>query len=361
MMLAAAILVFLGTGSAAFAYNETTSTVDPRPCGDCHYPGPMGGTGTRWGPHGGYSSTTHACDTCHTLHDAPTGFSLLPGETINATCLTCHDGTTAGGGGVYGAIVGRGQVVGATHSIESTSMVPGGNAATGGSAAIAFSGPNSTLTCSDCHSPHGTDCVTPYYGERQRANDWAGLMHIQTQNRLLKRRPGNATTSTADYGSDWCLACHAGRVSGLGLHTHPVESKATSATPYNYRRLPVFAGSLQSSTTVLGPAGSGHTAHPQYYPFLWPYPRTPLQAGTYPICQQCHEDTRNVGLLVADGTEALPQPHIITTADGRTSTDNPQFQNFPHETTGYRMLVEATTTAYTDDLCTNCHTGAQLP
>lgn len=320
----------------------------------------MGNTGTRWGPHGGYTSTTNACKTCHTLHDAPTDFSLLPGETIKATCLTCHDGTTTGGGGVYGAIVGRGETVGAEHSIEETSAVPGGDAASGGSVTMAFSGPGATLTCSDCHSPHGTNCVTAFYGERQRSYGW-GLMTIQTQNRLLKQRPGNATTPTADYGSDWCLACHAGRASGLGVHNHPAESKATSTTPYTYRRLPVFTGSFPSSTTVLGPAGSGKTAAVQYYPFLWPYPRTPLQAGTYPICQQCHEDARNVGTLVADGTEAQPQAHLITSADGRTSTDNPRFQNFPHETTGYRMLVEATTTAYTDDLCLNCHPQSQLP
>jgi hypothetical protein len=50
----------------------------------------------------------------------------------------------------------------------------------------------------------------------------------------------------------------------------------------------------------------------------------------------------------------------VTAADGRVSTDNPRFQNFPHETTGYRMLVEATTTAYYDDLCINCH-GPDLP
>jgi predicted CXXCH cytochrome family protein len=38
------------------------------------------------------------------------------------------------------------------------------------------------------------------------------------------------------------------------------------------------------------------------------------------------------------------------------TTDNPRFQNFPHETANTRMLVETG-----DDLCTNCHPPAVLP
>jgi hypothetical protein len=92
-----------------------------------------------------------------------------------------------------------------------------------------------------------------------------------------------------------------------------------------------------------------------------PYPRTTQQKGHAPICQQCHEDARNVGTLSSGGASGTVSPYVVTAADGRTASDNPRFQNFPHETTTYRMLVEATATTFTDNLCLNCHPLGQLP
>jgi hypothetical protein len=89
---------------------------------------------------------------------------------------------------------------------------------------------------------------------------------------------------------------------------------------------------------------------------LMPFPRTAEQGDHYPICQQCHEDSRNVGNLSADGSQARSAPMVITSEDGQTSTDNPRFQNFPHETVNERLLVETG-----DDLCMNCHPPAMLP
>ncbi|MDI6692110.1 MAG: hypothetical protein QMD76_02185 [Anaerosomatales bacterium] len=354
--------------SAAFAFDETTSTYTPGVgCADCHNPNGTTGTGTRVGPHSGYSATTSACECCHTVHDAPSANKLLPGETIKSTCFTCHDGTTTQGQGVYGAIEARGAVVGAQHHIETTSVVPGGNASDGGSATMAFSGPGQTLTCSDCHSPHGRNLVTPFLGERQRSywfqRDYHGLLTVQVQSRLLKQRPGGVATAVAEYGSDWCLACHAGRASGLSTtHNHPVESLITTATPANYRLAAIIApGPYPTAETTLGPMGINTKVSGYNRGYLWPYPRTGVQKGRYPICQQCHEDTRYVGALTADGTQATPSTATVTSPDGLTESDNPRFQNFPHETLGYRMLVEATTTAYSDDLCLNCHPTAQLP
>lgn len=353
LLIATAILAF---ASPAFAFDETTSTAgDWATCMECHYPGAMGNTGTRWGPHGGYATTTNACKTCHTLHDAPSGFKLLPGETIHATCMTCHDGTATIGEGVYGAISGRGLAVASGHRIETTSAVPGGNAADGGSATISFAGPGGKLTCSDCHSPHGNDCVNPFLGERQRAYRW-GIMTLQTQNRLLKRSPTGATTSTASYGSDWCLACHKGRGPGLSeAHNHPAESKWTTATPFIYNNVARLNAGVNATATTLGPLAANNGG------YLMPYPRTAEQTGHAPICQQCHEDARDVGSLSATGNAGTVKPYMVGIADGRSLTDNPRFQNFPHESTNYRMLVEATSTAFYDDLCLNCHPVQQLP
>jgi predicted CXXCH cytochrome family protein len=350
----------------AFGFDETTMTTPPPgdSCATCHNPGLTSVSGVRYGPHGGYLTTTSACQICHAVHDAPTSNALLPGATITATCLTCHDGTSALGEGIYGAIEGRGEVVGGGHSIDATTVVPGGNASSGGSSIGVFSGVGDTLTCSDCHSPHGSNCVAAFLGERQRSyrflRDYHGRLTVQTQNRLLKQRPGNATTPTAEYGSDWCLGCHAGRASGLsGVHNHPTET----TTPYNYRSLGIIAATTYpTSSTVLGPAGiNTKSASAFNRAYLMPYPRSGAQVGHLPICQQCHEDTRFVGTLTADGTQATPSPATVASPDGLVESDNPRFQNFPHETTGYRLLVESTTTAYFDDLCLNCHPAAQLP
>ncbi|MDO8950247.1 MAG: hypothetical protein Q8S43_02725 [Actinomycetota bacterium] len=356
-------VMYVGGASNAFAYNETGWT-GAGICGvTCHISG-VGIPGVNYGPHGGYSSGTKVCKVCHTLHDAPTSNSLLLGETVKAACQVCHDGTA--GRGVYGAIAQRGLPVGGQHKIETTSMVPGGSASTGGSVPMAFSGPNSTLTCSDCHSPHAKNCVTPFLGERQRMPE-GGLYPVGTSNRLLKQRPGGVTTAVAEYGSDWCLACHQGRSSSLpAVMNHPVEASATVAAPYNYRRLGIIGpGPYPTSETTIGAAGINTQFSSYNRAYLMPFPRTGAQAGHLPICQQCHEDERYVGDLTASGTQATPSESTATFlpvgGDGRNAADNPRFQNFPHEAQGFRMLVEADTTAQTDDLCLNCHPQAGLP
>lgn len=352
------VVLFFAFAGPAFAFNESTTTVDWGNCNSCHSPGTMTGTGTRFGPHGGYTSTTSACDSCHSVHDATTSFKLLPGATVFATCMTCHDGTTTIGQGVYGAIQGRGLNVASRHRIESTSSVPGGSAANGGAETRAFSGPGSTLTCSDCHSPHGNACVDPFYGERQRSSAW-GTLTLQTQNRLLKRRPTSSVTTSTVYGSDWCLSCHSGRNSGMpAVHNHPVESASTYATEsarFHYNRVARLNAGANATATTLGTLGANNGG------YLMPYPRTSQQAGHKPICQQCHEDARNPGSLNATGNAGTVTPYNVTSADGFVAGSNPRFQNFPHETTNYRMLVEATATVYYDDLCLNCHPVAQLP
>jgi len=343
--------------TSAFAYNETGWSGGWGGCTSCHQGGIAIPDVTN-GPHGGYTTGTNACGMCHTVHGSTGAPKLLPGDTIKDTCQTCHDGT--GGRGVYGMIAARGVAVGGGHSLETTGLVPGGNATDGSSATMAFSGPDSTLTCSDCHSPHASDCVTPFLGERQREVE-IGLFNVSTSNRLLKRHPGGSTTEVTEYGSDWCIACHKGRASGMaGVMNHPVESKTTTTTPYNYRALGVIApGPYPTSLTTVGPAGINTKFDSLNVAYLMPYPRTGAQMGHLPICQQCHEDTRFVGTLSADGSQATPSTSSVTVfplgGDGRNPADNPRFQNFPHETTGFRMLVEATTTAYSDDLCLNCH------
>lgn len=179
--------------------------------------------------------------------------------------------------------------------------------------------------------------------------------------KLLRQQPSTATTPVAEYGSDWCAGCHTGRLSGMSTFNHPVDSSVTNAAPFVYRSV---AGGRS-----LGSGGSGWSLRHNKsglvsfglgnYDFLMVYPRTAAQGTHKPICQQCHEDSRVVGSLSADGTSAVASPTVLTTwpsADGLTTTDNPRFQNFPHETVNDRLLVEDG-----DDLCLNCHPLTQLP
>ena len=419
-------LAALALPDDAFAYNEnshvsgggcggdchTTIPINETNCAACHtfapdntnFP-PTGDTGTnpdfpligefsQSGPHGIYKTTTNRCAMCHTLHDAPTGFKLLPGATIKATCFTCHDGTQ--GYGVYGTIQARtGSPAPGGHSIENTNVVPGGDVASGGSSsAVTFRGPSGSLTCSDCHSPHDSNTVAPFTGERIRIRALEGPVY---STKLLKKQPTGASAPIDYYGSDWCAGCHKGRTSGGAVHNHPVETKATRpADFYYYNRLAVYrtagfptdgqyeSGALTPLTNAnasigaignlmtKGPAGEG-SAHPittspvfaeaNYHssPWLMAYPRSAVHTGHAPICQQCHEDTRECGELSADGaTVSIIRDGVWTgEVDGLETNafvTNPRFQNFPHETEDSFMLVETG-----DDLCLNCHPTGQLP
>ncbi len=324
-------------------------------CWSCHPShGKIGPTAGK-GPHGLYATGSQRCEICHEIHDAG-GAKLLPAATVTSSCNMCHDGT--GGKGVYGAIQARTgvdpQVTGGGHAIDTTSVVPGGDSSTGGSATMAFGGPGGTLGCDDCHSPHDSQTVTGFPSERWRTTYPLNVANNVKSNKLLRQHPGDTTgTAVTEYGSDWCLACHKGRGSGTAVHNHPVDSQATTTTPFTYANVARLASDDPTSVTTTGTLAGTNRG------YLMPYPRTTQQGGHLPICQQCHEDARNVGTLTDDIGDAAS--FSITATDGNVPTDNPRFQNFPHETTNYRLLVEANATTYFDDLCLNCHPVSQLP
>ncbi len=367
----AAALMFAGATSA-FAYDELVyedldaesglDHLEPgRDCIDCH--GIVDPEDpeqkTRSGPHGGYSSSTTKCGACHSVHAAPAYFMLLPGPTIKSVCESCHDGT--GGNGVYGVIKARtGEEPLSAHRIETTNIIPGGDPETGGPRAQPFSGPGGTLTCTDCHSPHGIEgrMVEPFLGDRYRSDRYissdsseVATEYATASSRLLRRAPTGADTSVTVYGTGWCATCHQGRANGSGTHNHPVQQD----DHFYYNRLPVLT-SLDSTETALGPLGQSNLGYrmPEIT-VNGETTRTPLQQESPgPLCQQCHEDVR-------DATQEFK----ITEPDGRPddddpegpSTDNPRFQVFPHESNAQRLLIvpPGTSAAYTDALCLNCH------
>jgi hypothetical protein len=347
-----------------FKYSGTITAVE---CNYCH--GMTGsGAGNGKGPHGGYLTTTDRCASCHTVHAATSGsYKLLPSSTVTSSCNSCHDGT--GGHGVYGTIAARGVSAAASHSIDATNVIPGGNGATGGDRTQALVGAGGMLGCDDCHSPHDSNTVNPFPGDRQRTTvNWQE--HSESSNKLLKKRPTGATADVADYGSDWCAACHSGRMSGGTVLNHPVDLVAQRADAFTYKSAAILSTDAPTGSTVMGPIGgwnrTPHTSFmhgnepPDNYGmnrgYLMPFPRTAQQGTHKPICQQCHEDSRNAGTLSADGATGDAAPMVITSEDGSSTTDNPRFQNFPHETANAKMLLETN-----DDLCTNCHPPAVLP
>jgi hypothetical protein len=362
LLLAFALLSWLliaGT-SLAYAGYEGTATPEPFLCEQCHA---APDETSDYGPHGTYLSSSDKCSTCHSVHAATGAVALMPGPTVKATCELCHDGT--GGGGVYGALAARGVPVQASHRVDVTNVVPGGSALTGHETTRTFVGDDGMLGCDDCHSPHNSNTVAEFQGERYRGNGgmmfgWDYYPDVGPTSKLLKKRPTGGPIEVAEYGSDWCAACHAGRPSGGVVHNHPADSILTTTSPFDYNHVAVLDSASRTNGTILravtdGTYQSGYAMDNRA--FLMPDPRTPQQAGHYPICQQCHEDSRAVGDLTAAG--GLAAPFVVTPgalADQYPVTDNPRFQNFPLETANSKMLVETD-----DDLCANCHLAEKLP
>ena len=200
--------------------------------------------------------------------------------------------------------------------------------------ATTFSGEGGRLSCDDCHDPHDKQTVEPFLGDRMRVSgDTTSFM----SNRLLKQQPTPDATPVGTYGSDWCAACHRGRLPHIGtLNNHPVD--ATGTTDFFYYDRVASVTSTSSIATTLSPLGRSNLG------YVMPYPRTSEQSGHAPICQQCHEDQRSVG------TSGAATEFTVTSPDGAAAGDNPRFLDFPHESPAPSLNVETG-----DDLCTNCH------
>lgn len=372
-------------GAGCNACHNASTWPQQTVCVDCHDLEPDPNMGEFYGsshyydgPHSHYTATTGKCNNCHSVHKAaPGGVILLAGPTIWGTCLTCHDGT--GGFGVYGSVKAQTGIdpfdndpatPGGGHLYAATKLVPGGSQSTGGAEERTFGGTSGALICTDCHSVHGAQVVDPFVGDRRRLR--ANQPSINSS-KLLKRQPTTSSISTTRYGSDWCLGCHSGRNSLAPLHNHPVDAVNSdwpaSGAPWDYGNLPILASDGVTGSLVLSGLGgiiktgspiAFHQPNPPYASenrgYLMLSPRVGDQIGHAPICQQCHEDSRNVGTLIGTGATADAADGVIVpdSADGVTATDNPRFQNFPHETQNTYMLVEQY-----DDLCLNCHPMAQ--
>lgn len=154
------------------------------------------------------------------------------------------------------------------------------------------------------------------------------------------------------------------RLSSAGAFISQWGSAGSGNGQFSFQ--PVETGSLAYDAArgyLYGPVYGGRG-------YVMQDPRTSAQAGHGPICQQCHEDSRNAGALydgIAEPAAALTVPdgaenEVWWTFGGTTGSigprdkSTPRFQNFPHETLNANMLVETN-----DDLCVNCHAVGLLP
>jgi hypothetical protein len=193
--------------------------------------------------------------------------------------------------------------------------------------------------------------VDPFTGDRARSS----VNTTITTSRLLRRRPVSSSVETTAYGSDWCAGCHAGRVShpitaGSEVKNHPVDSSETNDTPFYYEHV-ARAGHPDAVLGTLGLNNYGYVM-PEDKAQPADQQRIVEQRGHAPICQQCHEDARSVGNNASYPQQIAPDElfSVTTTYSTTPVGDNPEFQNFPHESTVIAFLIEPR-----DSLCLNCH------
>lgn len=120
-------------------------------------------------PHGGYTASTHRCETCHTVHDAPGDTAILSAANERELCYSCHDGSTT-------ATDVKSQF--GTEASPKTSSHPVGSDA---------------LLCSDCHTGH------------RSPDDDTALLRVKVDGHYRYSPPASLGTP---IGDDFCYACH---------------------------------------------------------------------------------------------------------------------------------------------------------
>ncbi len=308
-------------------------------------------------PDGSYSFDSDKCRLCHDVHEAPSNFHLLPASTISGVCMTCHDQT--GAVGEYGMIEHFGGTVEGEHRVDVTSTVPGGPAL------------GDVLKCNSCHTVHGNTDVADFISEDQARHMYPTVAY---HNKLLRDNVGGSPKGTYKfYGSAWCAGCHDWRLPDSSHFNHPVDTSTsyqlfgtTSTYPSqytlggtSYECALCHANWLQPE--ILPPEGTNKNF--TFYPVSAPPDGRVEPRPAAPLCQQCHEDSRDVELpwngnpwLRPTSPSAPSEVYPTSQLPSSGLPPNPAFFTFPHQTTNPNLLVETG-----DDLCLNCHPASQLP
>lgn len=243
-------------------------------------------------PHGGYTTTTIKCATCHSTHGAKPGQEVLlrGGGNLKAAnndpnaCVFCHvDSST--GIGLDGTMVYTGS----------------GLEVAGGPAGDGYHSPNPN--CKRCHgSVHGKDVMdaTQYPVLAARLLRNAGYGTFYSTNAIAKATVAAngfdgtnvsdiTSTSDARYWAlvgAWCSACHKGSFNSQTNAQANVDASSTTAAMTGHRLNAVVNASWNPKT--LGING-GVDSFEQY---------SNIQIAWKPVannCQNCHDAKNQTG------------------------------------------------------------------
>ncbi|MHB0977681.1 MAG: cytochrome c3 family protein [Candidatus Aquicultorales bacterium] len=155
--LVAILVLSLASAAMAFGYNptEATSTAGTTVGGYTR----TADTGVySTNPHGGYTSASNKCKTCHAVHGSTGTYRLLQGGTDgNNACDYCHIGAGAHSNKlVYGYAGVAPTAVNNGHTISTAATtIPDNSTST-----------QTSLVCNRCHSVHGAGTIGFADGKR---------------------------------------------------------------------------------------------------------------------------------------------------------------------------------------------------
>lgn len=174
-------------------------------------------------PHGGYSTTSNKCKTCHAVHNATGSFKLLPQATSSDdACDYCHLGAAAHTNKlVYGYASDDPEIL--PTAVNNGHTIGESLANTPDTESVSASG---ILTCNVCHSVHGAGVI---------------LFNNSPTNIIRAAPLGGAgvTDSASDYGISqgtvraFCLKCHDAN-SGSDSHPYSIADNNSSWGNANY-------------------------------------------------------------------------------------------------------------------------------
>lgn len=288
------------------------------------------------GPHGGYTPTTDACAGCHRAHTAA-GPALLIQPSVSALCITCHGSAAAGantnvadgldesvnrslrGGGFVNVIMNPAEDLPGSAiqvlPVTSSHMTNGGSNTVWGYGALSVA-PNAgvtaiSLTCTNCHNPHGR----------------AGTGDAPTYRILKGNNPGNpalfgAQNSTVDVPDEGTKTYYTG-VNGdyFGDHGSSVGGTAINAVMTSwcaqchtrYHAPSGIPGSTDSGDAIFKfrhvTNNTAITSCTSCHPF------SGMRVGFYPGCVSCHMP-HGTGVQMGMNSGSIPWPDGSTTPNG---------------------------------------------
>ncbi len=233
------------------------------------------------GPHmKGAGLTPDTCAACHRAHTAQAPYLLK--EDQESLCFTCHGSSGTGSnldvqdgvgysgsersGGVAGAlrgggfkyalintakpeptynettgrlesatipVLGSGEAVNSTHSINESEQTAWGNGAISGTANY---GKGVDLACGSCHDPHGNGnyrILRPIPNESGAASPGVTIADTATKVYTTTNYWASWDTNAPQFRyqiSEWCTTCHSRYLAGSGSYKTP-----SGDAVYNYR------------------------------------------------------------------------------------------------------------------------------